>query len=135
MEPNLKQIFLRIVVIMTGTVVVMFVISGSFWMVYGGIWLDYLKLSFVPFAILVPSGLWNHSEPLVWLIALLCSFVLLIIVYVVSALVSRSRLRHKSLTYVGLTVSALAVYTGCYWLMVLAFRAITCFYLPPFRYF
>ena len=131
----MKRVFRKMLIITTGTVAAIFVISGGFWLAYGGGWLDYLKLGLVPFAILVPSKIWNYSEPLVWVIAVLYLFALLTIIYVVSALVSRSRLRHRSLAYVGLTVSALAVYTGCYWLMVLAFRAITSFYLPPYRYF
>ena len=131
----MKQAFRKIIIIVTGTMAAVFVVSGGFWIVYGGDWQDYLKLGFVPFVVLVPSRLWNYSESLAFLIALLYWFVLLAIIYVVSALLSSSRLRHKNLAYIGLTASALAVYTGCYWLTILAFRAITCFYLPPFRYF
>jgi len=131
----MKQAFRRILIVVGGAIAAVFVVSIGFWIAYGGDWQDYLKLGFVPFSILVPSRLWNYSEPLAWMIALLCWFVLLAIIYVGSALVSWSRLRHKNLAYIGLTASALTVYTGCYWLMVLAFRAITSFYLPPFRYF
>ncbi len=131
----MKEIFRRIVIIISGTAAAVFVVSSGFWLAYGGVWLDYLKLGFVPFAILVPSRLRDHSGPLLWMSALMYLLALLVFIYVVSALVSRSRLRHKSVVYVGLTACALAVYTGCYWLMVLAFRAVTCFYLPPFRYF
>jgi hypothetical protein len=131
----MKQAFRRILIVVVGAVAAVFVVSGGFWIGYGGDWPDYLKLGFVPFVILVPSRIWHYSESLAFTIALLYWFVLLAIIYTVSALVSWSRLRHKNLVYIGLTTSALAVYSGCYWLTVLAFRAITCFYLPPFRYF
>ena len=131
----MKQAARRILIIVAGAMAAVFVVSGGVRIAYGGNWQDYLKLGLIAFVILVPSGLWNYSESLAFLIALLYWPVLLAVIYVVSALVSWSRLRHKNLAYIGLTASALAVYTGCYWLTVLAFRAIMCFYLPPFRYF
>lgn len=58
------------------------VVSGGFWITYGGDWQDYLKLGFIPFAILVPSRLWNYSEPLALMTALFYWLVLLAIIYV-----------------------------------------------------
>ncbi len=125
----MKQAFRRILIVVVGAMVAVFVVSGGFWIAYGGDWQDYLKLGFVPFAILVPSRLWNYSEPLALMIALLYWPVLLAIIYVVSALVSWSRLRHKNLVHIGLTVSALSVYTGCYWLSAQAIGAAVYLYM------
>ncbi len=104
----MKKAARRILIIVAGAMAAVFVVSGGFWIVYGGYWQDYLKLGFVPFVVIVPSRIWNYSESLAFMIALLYWLVLLAIIYVVSALVSWSRLRHKNLAYIGLTASAMA---------------------------
>ena len=122
-------------IIATGTVASVLLLSGIFWLIYGGDWHEILKLGCISFVLLVPSELRDYSQTLSLSLALLYWPVFLAVVYATAAFISQSKLTRKHFAYVAVVVPAWFIYAGCYWLTVLAFRAITCFYLPPFRYF
>ncbi|UCG83960.1 MAG: hypothetical protein JSW38_03850 [Dehalococcoidia bacterium] len=108
-----------------------FVVSGGFWIAYGGTWYDYIKVGLIPFATLVPSGVWDYSDALAFAAIVAYWVVFLAVVYAAGALVSRSGLKRKKAAYIGIAVFASFIYAGCYWLTAQAIAAAVSVFLLP----
>ena len=125
----MKRALRTVLIVVLGIIAVITLVSGGFWLAYGGDWSDYLQVGLFPFAILVPSGVWDYSEAAGILVVLGYWLLFLAAVSVAWLRATSSGRRHQNATHWGITLSALVLYVGCYWFTLQALAAAVMFSL------